>query len=364
MREERKISAADGRIRKGQNSGRKQLMFYLISLSLLLLVNVLLLIKIQAQMDGIHAALAQVLTKLEQYQGVDETGISGAGYSTAPSDSKDDDLSECKVPPVCSEEANYADQWGLSMVAKPVKRNSAEVLVRLKELSKDSEIIEGIYKNHSLYPEKLLEALANNPEMAGFAAGYLDCDAKAAGGLTKAEKEQEYPLFLQWDPRWGYAEYGDDSNIGLAGCGPVCLSMALYYLLGDESLTPDKIAEYSMKNGYYVSGTGTAWSLMTDVPVKYGLGVSQPAASERTMKSVLDEGGIIICSMKPGDFTAVGHFIVIYGYDAEGFRVNDPNCVARSRQRWSFNDLGEQIKHIWVLGEKKLDIKTAVEYYK
>ena len=45
------------------------------------------------------------------------------------------------------------------------------------------------------------------------------------------------PLFLQWDPRWGYTEYGEDSFLGLSGCGPTCLSMVLYYLTGDKSLT-------------------------------------------------------------------------------------------------------------------------------
>lgn len=27
-----------------------------------------------------------------------------------------------------------------------------------------------------------------------------------------------------------------------------------------------------------------------------------------------------------------------------GFKVNDPNCVARSRKRWAFDEIGQQIK--------------------
>ena len=56
---------------------------------------------------------------------------------------------------------------------------------------------------------------------------------------------------------------------------------------------------------------------------------------------------VVICSMKPGDFTAAGHFVVIYGYDSEGFLVNDPNCVARSRESWSYDVIGKQIKQMW-----------------
>ena len=33
----------------------------------------------------------------------------------------------------------------------------------------------------------------------------------------------------------------------------------------DESYTPDKIAEYSVENGYYVEGTGTSWFLALSI---------------------------------------------------------------------------------------------------
>ena len=248
-----------------------------------------------------------------------------------------------------SEKQDYASFCGLEEVDKPKERTFQQVIGRLEELAVNSDMIAEILQDSSKYPDKMLEALANNPEMADFVSGYQGNEKKASGGLTSLEKDQEFPLFLQWDPRWGYVEYGDDSNIGLSGCGPTCLSMALYYLTGREELTPDKVAAYSMKNGYYISGTGTAWALMTDLPAEYDIGVSQPKAEEYTMKAALDQGCVIICSMGAGDFTSAGHFIVIYGYEQDGFLVNDPNCVARSRKRWSFSELAGQIKNVWVL---------------
>lgn len=245
---------------------------------------------------------------------------------------------------------NYAELWGLDQVDRPMERTSGEVMERLAELAEESDTIKEIYGNSYLYPDRLLEALANNPEMAGFVAGYPDAEKKASGGLTEEEKAQAFPLFLQWDPRWGYAEYGDDSCIGLSGCGPTCLSMALFYLTGDETLTPDKIGDYSMRNGYYMSGTGTAWALLTDVPGQYGLQAEEPDASEQTFQNALDAGKVLICSMGPGEFTAAGHFVVIYGYDGEGFWINDPNCVARSRRQWTYEEIGGQIKNVWCIG--------------
>ena len=78
--------------------------------------------------------------------------------------------------------------------------------------------------------------------------------------------------------------------------------------------------------------------------------LAEIGAEETAMKAELDAGRFLICAMKKGDFTAAGHFIVVYGYDESGFLVNDPNCVARSRRTWPFGQLQGQIRAIWSLG--------------
>lgn len=245
---------------------------------------------------------------------------------------------------------DYPAQFVGIEVDAPVKRSREEVLAKLESMAADNTVIREIWENRNAYPDNVLEALANNPEMADFVSGYLNADRQAQGVLSETEKAASHPLFLQWDPRWGYASYGDNSCIGIAGCGPTCLSMALYALTGNESLTPDKIAAYSMENGYYMSGTGTMWALMEDVPPNYGVSVEKPGISDSIMKSELSAGHVLICAMSPGDFTAAGHFIVIYGYDESGFLVNDPNCVARSQKSWPYENIKSQIKQMWSLG--------------
>lgn len=98
---------------------------------------------------------------------------------------------------------------------------------------------------------------------------------------------------------------------------------------------------------------GTSWALMEDLPKLYGIKVSSISSGANNMRAVIDNGGIIICAMGKGDFTISGHYIVIYGYDNEGFMVNDPNCVARSGRRWAFSEIENQIKSIWVYGKEK-----------
>ncbi len=332
-------------------SARKKFEMYLLFMCVILVVNMFFLMKVQSQLKNMNKALNQVMATLATARRDSEEGMIVASQEEVISPQYQSAPQKPSEPAASggSEEVDYVELCGLPQVDKPVDRKLPQVLSRLEELAEDSNVIKNIWQDYTRYPEEMLGALANNPEMADFVSNYLTSDAKPSGvGLTKAEKKQQFPLFLQWDPRWGYAEYGDDSNVGLSGCGPTCLSMVLYYLLGDESLTPDVIADYSMENGYYMSGTGTAWKLLEDVADTYGLRVWQPKASEWTLKEELDKGSVIICSMKPGDFTAGGHFIVIYGYDSDGFLVNDPNCIARSRQKWTYDEIGRQIKNTWV----------------
>ena len=345
-----------------QKRDEKVLLIYIVTTGFLIGLNMFLVLKAQGDMSRMQEQIdkmtrslvllqeeltapveADVLTQKDQKENGAEHGSKQAGTLSSTQLAGN---SEGQV----LAEGSYGERWGLDEVDKPKERSKEEVLFRLKDLGKDNELIAEIFQNSFQYPEKLLEALANNPEMADFVSGYTGIMTKADGGFSKEELALEFPLFLQWDPRWGYVKYGDNSCIGLAGCGPTCLSMALYYLTGDEGITPDIVAAYSMDNGHYASGAGTAWSLLTDLPSKYGVRVSEPERSKQVLESALDQGKVIICSMGPGDFTAAGHFIVIYGYDEDGFMINDPNCVARSMKRWSYGEIAAQIKHIWVLG--------------
>ena len=79
-----------------------------------------------------------------------------------------------------------------------------EVENMLLQLAKENRDIAKIYADRESYPEALLTELAFNLEMTEFVQGYLTADMEAAGGFTEEEKKQDFPLFLQWDSRWGY----------------------------------------------------------------------------------------------------------------------------------------------------------------
>lgn len=202
----------------------------------------------------------------------------------------------------------------------------------------------------SEYPRELQELLERNTETYDFVVSYPD-RAEYRGkaiDLIGEVKEGEVPLFLQWDRRWGYDSYGTEM-IGLAGCGPTCMSMAYVYLTGDMDMNPRKMAEFANDNGYYTTA-GTSWNFFTEGAGRLGLEAEEIGLDEAVMKSELDAGKVIICSMRPGDFTTTGHIILIRGYNAKGFWVNDPNSRENSEKPWKYDRLSEQIKCLWSVG--------------
>lgn len=232
-----------------------------------------------------------------------------------------------------------------SPIVKDVRLDT-DVESKLSLLAAEDEEIAQIYADKNNYPEELLTALANNPELKEFVKGYLASDGTAMAGLNEEELSQDFPLLLQWDSRWGYVPYGK-TNIGISGCGPTCMAMVIFSLTRDATATPDALASYSMKNGYYSQGAGTSWLFMTDAAKAYGLNAKELGLDEESMKNYLDSGRPIICAMRPGDFTTMGHFIMIYGYDKDGFLINDPNSRERSSRHWDFDTLHYQIKNLW-----------------
>lgn len=322
-----------GRQKRGEARKKRKLkeQFLVIVLLLLLVVLALRVKSLKLEVQEVKKGMQILSDQVEALQ------FETVAYEAEPESS---DVTRDKT---------YADSIPVMNVEKPLQRTKEEVLSRLQEMAEDNPVIGEIRKSASLYPENMLEALANNPEMTDFVAGYLSEKGSREKGLTEAEKARDFPLLLQWDPRWGYEPYGG-SYIGLAGCGPTCMSMVLYALTGNEWLTPDYLGTYAMENDYFVQGQGTAWLFMEEAPLPYGIQVTKPEVTEYSMKKELDKGKIIICAVKQGDFTAVGHFIMIYGYDNTGFLVNDPNCAARSRKSWPFTEIGKQIRGIWAYG--------------
>ena len=227
---------------------------------------------------------------------------------------------------------------------KDEKESETEEDSITKKLKKYAE------KNHfsfNEYPEELVELIEKNTETEEFVLNYpLRKNTFSKEKLTELE-EDEIPLLMQWDSRWGYYKYGDNV-MGLTGCGPTCLSMVASYLFQDPELTPIYMADYATRNGYSVSGSGTSWDFMSAGARELGLRVNEVPLMENKIKNYLQQGYPIICILGPGEFTDKGHFIVLTGVENDKIRLNDPNSRERSKRLWEYEELKNQIRNIWV----------------
>lgn len=203
--------------------------------------------------------------------------------------------------------------------------------------------------NKDIYiPDSLLELKEKYPETADFVDSYAEYqDTEFDMDISDEIVEDEIPLFIQWDKRWGYCMYGNDF-FGVNGCGPTCLAMVVCGLTNDSEYNPYDIAMFSMSNDYYISGQGTSWNLMTEGARNLGLTVESGNITQWYIEHNLSSQSPMICSMEPGDFTYTGHFIVLTGIDEDGkIIVNDPNSYINSKKHWEISDLLPQIKSIW-----------------
>ena len=154
------------------------------------------------------------------------------------------------------------------------------------------------------------------------------------------------PYLYQKDPAWRNEPYAG-GNVGDNGCGPTCLTMVYVYLTGNTDYTPASMCALSEAGGFVDSGM-TAWTFMTQGAAQVGLVGEELPAMASTVTDLLASGVPIICSMGPGDFTKLGHFIVLAGVDESGrVLVRDPNSPERSQQSWDVDTILSQCRNLW-----------------
>lgn len=230
--------------------------------------------------------------------------------------------------------------------------NSNELILSEKAGEIVSQYAEKNGIDYNEYPENLIALLSRNSETKDFVLSYpKEHNEKHKVDMSEYKNSKTVPLFMQWDKRWGYIKYSGDIA-GLTGCGPVCLSMAAYYLTKDENMSPDKIIEFAQKNGYALNGItekGSQWTLISEGGERLGLDVTELPLDENRIIKNLEAGNPIICSMGPGDFTSTGHFIVLVGYENGKIKVNDPNSIKNSKKEWTYERIKDQIRNLWAI---------------
>lgn len=201
------------------------------------------------------------------------------------------------------------------------------------------------------YPADIIELLEKNPETVDFVEDYPNKkDDPVATTIGDDYKEGQVPKLYQWDERWGYQKYGT-SYVAASGCGPTCLSMVLSTIKKDPSITPAAVASLSEQLGEIDSDNNTMWLLLYDAANTWGVYSEEGLLGEDQVNETLNSGKLIICSVGPGDFTQIGHFIVLVSYKDGQVEVRDPFNTEHTEKTWTYADISSQIVEMWTFAE-------------
>ena len=269
---------------------------------------------------------------------------------------KKEDLTVDTISEASSASEETVSESSFAETESAADEKMTETEENLSETESESEIPEKsdeekrneVLANRYRYPEKVLEMLDKNMETLDFVYNFPEKEGCIyTYFLDEEDMETDgIPLLIQWDERWGYGKYGDNI-VGTNGCGPTCMAMVIAGLTGNVRVTPYTMAVYSEENGYLTDDGNTLWSFITDGGKKFGVQGQAISLNEKTVTDTLCAGFPIICSVRPGDFTDSGHFIVLTDYIDGKIKVNDPFSYANSEKLWEFDVLQPQIKNLW-----------------
>lgn len=149
-----------------------------------------------------------------------------------------------------------------------------------------------------------------------------DSEQSSLGSTTP--RSSQVPLFLQIDKQWKDIPYGTDGSRTMEenGCAIATLAMiGNHYGLG---LTPETVQAWA-RNDYYVYLIGTTWDIFADFALWSGLQFRNLENDIDSAIEELEQGHLVVVSVKPGKFTDIGHIMLLTGYKDGKFSINDPN---------------------------------------
>lgn len=154
------------------------------------------------------------------------------------------------------------------------------------------------------------------------------------------------PHIYQIDPAWSELPYAG-GTIRQNACGPTCLTMVYIFKTGRTDMTPVDMCALSEAGNYAPTGA-TEWSFMTSGAWQLGLNGTELHNDRDSMTQALRSGAPVIAAVRPGTFTNVGHYIVLYGIDdADQIEVFDPNSASRSARRWGVVEVLNEVEAMW-----------------
>ena len=209
---------------------------------------------------------------------------------------------------------------------------------------------------------KLLKLAANDPAARPFVADFPSSyPGTTAGNLTKDDLAGDgIPLFMQWDERWGFMEY-IGGPMGTKGCCPTCLSMLYAGFSGRCDMSPYIVSRLATESGLCDAENGTYGEFVGYFAQHVGLDYAEVYDLDGAA-SYLSDGWALVCNLGAGEFTDVGHYVLVTGWadDAGSVQVNDPYNSSVDAQAWPLSTIYYECNSAYaVRAGSVLKIRTA-----
>ena len=139
---------------------------------------------------------------------------------------------------------------------------------------------------------------------------------------------------MQWDKRWGYMEY-IGGPLGTKGCCPTSLAMLYAGLSGRTDMSPYIVSLLATESELCDAQAGTHGEFVGYFCERVGLEWADVTTIDEAA-SYLNGGWILVCNLGAGEFTDLGHYVLITGwsgYDGD-VHVNDPYTTSVNERPW------------------------------
>lgn len=213
--------------------------------------------------------------------------------------------------------------FGVFTIVSAVQRNAAEAAAREEAAAEKKKLAA-----QTVHPSKLGQT------------------ATTFSTPQSAWQQGTMPHLYQTDPAWSEKPYGG-GTVRVNACGPTCMTMVYVYLTGKTDYDPGTMSAFADEHNYAPTGA-TEWAFMTEGAALLGLTGTNINPTRANIVAALQAGQPVIVSVNPGDFTLLGHYIVLKGIDENGMvEVFDPNSPMRSARKWGIQRLLLQINNAW-----------------
>ncbi len=177
-------------------------------------------------------------------------------------------------------------------------------------------------------PPKVLPEAAPDPEPAPvYSDGTYTLSITSSVGLLT--------YYNQTDSRWADLLYGGQDPVSGYGCGPTVLAM-LVTSFTSQTYLPSDMANWASANHYWSAGSGTSHNFILEGAAAFGFH-AEPFLdyTPQGVISALKSGHILVALMGPGQFTSVGHFLIIANYWSGNYvSIADPASLENTQKPW------------------------------